>query len=71
MEDAAGLQEEFALALRCAVARMHRHGAAEPIRYPAPHGALPRDTLLRPPPVVVDANIVRNDIRRVGFQNGA
>ena len=35
-----------------------------PIRFPDPRGAFPGDILLRPPPVVVDANVLRSDILR-------
>jgi hypothetical protein len=35
-----------------------------PIRFPDPDGAFPGDFLLRPPPVVIDANVLRNDILR-------
>src|SRR5271166_6588027 len=45
------------------VADMHKDSADAPIRFPGPQGAFPEDILLRPPPVVVDANILRNDIR--------
>ena len=41
---------------------MHKSSAVASIRFPDPHGAFPGDILLRPPPVVVDANVLRNDI---------
>ena len=59
-----GSPEDFAGLLRCMVADMHKDSAVAPIRFPGPQGAFPEDILLRPPPVVVDANILRNDIRR-------
>jgi predicted nucleic acid-binding protein len=56
-EDSVGL-------FRSMVADMHKISAVKPIRFPGPEGAFPGDILLRPPPVVVDANILRNDILR-------
>src|SRR5260221_6043253 len=56
--------ERAAQFLRAAVAGMHRDSAREPIRWPDASGAFPADFLLRPPPVVVDANILRNDVLR-------
>ena len=56
--------EGFAGLLRGAVVSMHKDSAVAPIRFPGPEGAFPADILLRPPPVVVDANVLRNDIRR-------
>ena len=46
------------------VADVHKYSAVAPIRFPDPRGAFPGDILLRPPPVVVDANVLRNDILR-------
>jgi len=46
------------------VADMHKYSAVAPIRFPGPGGAFPGDILLRPPPIAVDANVLRNDIRR-------
>ena len=46
------------------VADMHKANAVAPIRFPGSQGAFPGDILLRPPPVVVDANVLRNDILR-------
>jgi predicted nucleic acid-binding protein len=54
--------EGIARLIRAAVADTHRYSAIAPIRFPDPGGAFPGDVLLRPPPVVVDANILRNDI---------
>ena len=48
--------------VRGAVAEMHRYSTVAPIRFPDPGGAFTGDILLRPPPVVVDANVLRNDI---------
>jgi predicted nucleic acid-binding protein len=56
--------ERAAQYMRAAVASMHRDSAREPIRWPDSGGAFPADILLRPPPVVVDANILRNDVLR-------
>jgi predicted nucleic acid-binding protein len=56
--------EAFAAALQGYVAARHTASAAAPIRLPDPGGVFPADILLRPPPVVVDANILRNDILR-------
>ncbi len=56
--------ERVAQYLRAAVAGIHRDSAREPIRWPDASGAFPADFLLRPPPVVVDANILRNDVLR-------
>jgi hypothetical protein len=56
--------EEIARLVRSMVADMHKHSAVAPIRFPDPRGPFPGDILLRPPPVVVDANVLRNDIRR-------
>ena len=64
MEDGFGTPEDIALLVRGMVADMHQDSADAPIRFPGPQGAFPEDILLRPPPVVVDANILRNDIRR-------
>jgi hypothetical protein len=50
--------------LRATVAGRHRASAVTPIRFPGPKGGFPTDILLRPPPVVVDANVLRNDVRR-------
>ena len=57
--------ELVAQALRDAVADMHKGSSQAPIRFPESNGAFPADILLRPPPVVVDANILRDDILRV------
>jgi hypothetical protein len=59
-----GSLEDFAGLLRGMVTDMHKYSAVAPIRFPGPQGAFPGDILLRPPPVVIDANILRNDIRR-------
>jgi len=56
--------EGMAELVRGAVVDMHKHSAVAPIRFPGVQGAFPGDILLRPPPVVVDANVLRNDIRR-------
>ena len=64
MENGFGTPEDIALLVRGMVADMHKDSAVAPIRFPGPQGAFPEDILLRPPPVVVDANILRNDIRR-------
>ena len=48
--------------VRGAVAEMHKYSTVAPIRFPDPGGAFTGDILLRPPPVVVDANVLRNDI---------
>jgi predicted nucleic acid-binding protein len=56
--------EAFAGLLRGMVAGIHKVNAVAPIRFPGPEGAFPGDILLRPPPVVVDANVLRNDILR-------
>src|SRR5580693_7024156 len=64
MGNGLGSPEDFAGLLRCMVADMHKDSAVAPIRLPGPEGGFPEDILLRPPPVVVDANILRNDIRR-------
>jgi hypothetical protein len=56
--------EDFERLLRSLVAHMHKASAGAPIRFPGPEGAFPGDILLRPPPVVVDANVLRNDILR-------
>ncbi|MBV9384459.1 MAG: hypothetical protein JOY82_18495 [Streptosporangiaceae bacterium] len=56
--------EDVARLVRGMVAGMHKYSAVAPIRFPDPGGAFPGDILLRPPPVVVDANVLRNDIRR-------
>jgi predicted nucleic acid-binding protein len=64
VENGFGTLEDIALLVRGMVADMHKASADAPIRFPGPQGAFPEDILLRPPPVVVDANILRNDIRR-------
>jgi hypothetical protein len=64
VENGFGTPEDIALLVRGMVADMHKDSAVAPIRFPSPQGAFPEDVLLRPPPVVVDANILRNDIRR-------
>jgi hypothetical protein len=56
--------EDVARLVRGMVADMHKYSAVAPIRFPDPCGAFPGDILLRPPPVVLDANVLRNDIRR-------
>ncbi len=56
--------EDIARLVRGMVAGMHKYSAVAPIRFPDPGGAFPGDILLRPPSVVVDANVLRNDIRR-------
>jgi predicted nucleic acid-binding protein len=56
--------EDFARLLRGMIADRHKASAVAPIRFPGPEGAFPGDILLRPPPVVVDANVLRNDILR-------
>ena len=56
--------EDFARCLRSMVADAHKASAVAPIRLPDPVGGFPTDILLRPPPVVVDANVLRNDILR-------
>ncbi len=56
--------EGFAGLLRGAVVSMHQASAVAPIRFPGLEGGFPGDILLRPPPVVVDANVLRNDILR-------
>jgi hypothetical protein len=64
MGNGLGSPEDFAGLLRSMVADMHKHSVVAPILFPGPEGGFPEDILLRPPPVVVDANILRNDIRR-------
>ena len=64
MENGFGTPEDIALLVRGMVADMHKDSAVAPIRFPGPQGAFPEDILLRPPPVVVDANVLRNDILR-------
>ena len=56
--------EDVARFVRGMAAGMHKYSAVAPIRFPDPGGAFPGDILLRPPPVVIDANVLRNDIRR-------
>ena len=56
-------QEDAARLVRGMVADMHKYSAVVPIRFPGPQGAFPGDILLRPPPVVLDANVLRNEIR--------
>ncbi len=56
--------EDFARLFRGMVTEMHKSSAIAPIRFPDSPGAFPGDVLLCPPPVVVDANVLRNDIRR-------
>lgn len=56
--------EDFARLFCGMVVGMHKANAVAPIRFPSPQGAFPGDILLRPPPVVVDANVLRNDILR-------
>ena len=57
--------EDFARLFRGMVTDMHKSSAIAPIRFPDPRGAFPGDVLLCPPPVVLDANVLRNDIRRL------
>lgn len=64
VENGLASPEDAARLVRGVVADMHRYSAVAPIRLPGPQGAFPRDILLRPPPVVLDANVLRNDIRR-------
>lgn len=56
--------EDFARIFRGMATNRHRASAVAAIRLPGPEGAFPGDVLLRPPPVVVDANVLRNDILR-------
>jgi hypothetical protein len=56
--------EDFARLLRNMVKNKHKASMVVPVRFPGPEGAFPGDILLRPPPVVVDANVLRNDILR-------
>ncbi len=56
--------EDFAGLVHGWISDAHKDSALAPIRFPDPHGAFPQDILLRPPPVVVDANVFRNDILR-------
>ena len=56
--------EDVARFVRGIAAGMHKYSAVAPIRFPDPEGAFPGDILLRPPPIVIDANVLRNDIRR-------
>lgn len=56
--------EDFARLVRGWISNAHKDSALAAIRFPDPHGAFPQDILLRPPPVVVDANVFRNDILR-------
>src|SRR5208282_2065470 len=56
--------ELVAQALRGAVADIHKGSSRAAIRFPESNGAFPADILLCPPPVVVDANIFRDDILR-------
>ena len=51
--------EDIARLVRGMVADMHKDSAVAPIRFPGPQGAFPGDILLRPPPVVVDANVLQ------------
>ena len=64
MENGFDSPEDFARLLCGMVADRHKANAVAPIRFPGPQGAFPGDILLRPPPVVVDANVLRNDILR-------
>jgi predicted nucleic acid-binding protein len=63
VENGLASPEEAARLVRGVVADMHKYSAVTPIRLPGPQGAFPADILLRPPPVVLDANVLRNDIR--------
>jgi len=62
VENGAGSVEDVVRIVRGAVAEMHKYSTVAPIRFPDLGGAFPGDILLRPPPVVVDANVLRNDI---------
>lgn len=63
VENGLASPEDAARLVRGMVAEMHKYSAVAPIRLPGPQGAFPGDILLRPPPVVLDANVLRNDIR--------
>ncbi len=54
--------DDLTLPLRAALFDMHTRNSREPIRLPSLNGAFPEDFLLQPPPVVPDANRLRNDI---------
>jgi predicted nucleic acid-binding protein len=56
--------EVLAQSLLGIVGSMHRDSCRETIRLPAENGAFPEEIILRPPPVVADANRLRNDILR-------
>ena len=62
MGNGADSVEDVVRSVRGAVAEMHKYSTVAPIRFPDPGGAFTGDILLRPPPVVVDANVLRNDI---------
>ena len=62
MGNGADSVEDVVRIVRGAVAEMHKYSTVAPIRFPDPGGAFTGDILLRPPPVVVDANVLRNDI---------
>jgi hypothetical protein len=53
---------DFVRPLWASLADKHIRSSTEPIRLPSPGGAFPRDFLLLPPPVVPDANRLRDDI---------
>ena len=64
VENGLASPEDAARLVRGMVAGMHKYSAVVPIRFPGPQGAFPADILLGPPPVVLDANVLRDDIRR-------
>ncbi len=64
VENGLASPEDAARLVRGMVAGMHKYSAVAPIRFPGPQGAFPADILLGPPPVVLDANVLRDDIRR-------
>jgi predicted nucleic acid-binding protein len=55
-------RESLAVALPRGLRGIHIQNATEPIRFPSVGGAFPDDFLLAPPPIVPDANRLRDDV---------
>ena len=59
----------FQPALRRALSDIHSKNSANPIKFPSYTGVFPGTLLAEVPPVVVDANWLRNDIRYACLNN--
>lgn len=56
------LDEAAVKALRRGLREIHMRNSTEPVRYPTTNGAFPASLLATVPPVVADANVLRDDL---------